>query len=195
MKVIGISGSSGAGKTTLSKILNEREDVKVIDADKIVKEMSVPGTAYLNAIKDTFGEEVFYEEGYLNRKALASKIYNNDVEREKLNNITFKYVVEEMKKRINDLKKEKLKFIIIDAPLLFESKLDECCDHVIALVANNELKLKRICDRDGIDIATAKARLNIQHDNDYYTSRSDFVIFNGEGCDLRREIEMIFNKI
>lgn len=53
MKIVGITGSSGAGKTTLSKILNEREDVKVIDADKVVKELSVPGTEYLNAIKNT----------------------------------------------------------------------------------------------------------------------------------------------
>jgi len=195
MKVIGISGSSGAGKTTLSKILNEREDVKVIDADKIVREMSVPGTTYLNAIQEAFGDEIFFEDGSLNRKSLASKIYNNDSEREKLNSITFKYVVEEMKKRINDLRGENLKFIIIDAPLLFESNLDKCCDYVIALVADNDLKIKRICDRDGIDEETAKARLNIQHDNEFYTSKSDFVIFNEKGCDLRKEIDLIFNKI
>ena len=50
MKIIGITGSSGSGKTTLSKILNEQQDIKVIDADKVVREMSVPGTEYLNAI-------------------------------------------------------------------------------------------------------------------------------------------------
>ena len=54
MKVIGITGSSGSGKTTLSKILNKRDDVRVIDADKVVRELSVPGTEYLNAIKETF---------------------------------------------------------------------------------------------------------------------------------------------
>ena len=89
MKVIGITGSSGSGKTTLSKILNERDDVKVINADEVVKELSVPGTEYLNAIKDTFGEEVFLEDGYLNRKKLAKKIYNDDVSRENLNKLTF----------------------------------------------------------------------------------------------------------
>ena len=76
MKVIGITGSSGSGKTTLSKILNERDDVKVINADKVVRELSVPGTEYLNAIKETFGQEVFLEDGNLNRKKLAKKIYN-----------------------------------------------------------------------------------------------------------------------
>ena len=68
MKIIGITGTSGSGKTTLSKILNEREDVKLIDADMVLREMSVPGTEYLNAIKNTFGKEYFFEDGNLNRK-------------------------------------------------------------------------------------------------------------------------------
>lgn len=59
MKIIGITGTSGSGKTTLSQLLNKREDVKLIDADKVVREMSIPGTEYLEAIKNTFGEEVF----------------------------------------------------------------------------------------------------------------------------------------
>ena len=101
MKVIGVTGSSGAGKTTLSKILNEQADIKVIDADKVVKEMSVPGTEYLNAIKETFGKEVFYEDGSLNRKELARKIYNDNSSRENLNSLTFNYVVKEIISRLN----------------------------------------------------------------------------------------------
>ena len=78
MKIIGITGSSGSGKTTLSKMLNEREDVIVIDADKVVKQMSVPGTKYLNSIKEAFGDDILLENGYLNRKLLANKIYNDN---------------------------------------------------------------------------------------------------------------------
>ena len=106
MKVIGITGSSGSGKTTLSKILNERDDVKVINADKVVRELSVPGTEYLNAIKETFGQDVFLEDGNLNRKELARKIYNDNVARENLNKLTFNYVVKEIIKRIEMLDKK-----------------------------------------------------------------------------------------
>ena len=88
LNIIGITGSSGSGKTTLSKILNEREEVKVIDADRIVKEMSVPGTDYLNAINEKFGTEVFFEDGNLNRKALAAKIYSDNSAREELNKLS-----------------------------------------------------------------------------------------------------------
>lgn len=195
MKVIGVTGSSGSGKTTLSKILNEREDVKVIDADKVVKEMSVPGTEYLKSIKETFGQEVFLEDGNLNRKALAKKIYNDNASRENLNKLTFNYVVKEIILRIQNIKNEEIKFAIIDAPLLFESELDKCCDYVIALVADEELKIRRICKRDGIDEETAKSRLNIQNEDSYYTEKSDFVIHNRENCDLNAEIEKIFEKI
>ena len=195
MKVIGITGSSGSGKTTLSKILNERDDVKVIDADKVVRELSVPGTEYLNAIKETFGQDVFLEDGNLNRKKLAKKIYNDNVARENLNKLTFNYVVKEIISRIIAISSDDIKFAIIDAPLLFESKLDRCCDYVIALVADFDLKIKRICKRDNIDEETAKSRLNIQNEDDFYIEKSDFVRHNGENSDLKAEIEKIFKKI
>ena len=195
MKVIGITGSSGSGKTTLSKILNERDDVKVINADEVVKELSVPGTEYLNAIKDTFGEEVFLEDGYLNRKKLAKKIYNDDVSRENLNKLTFNYVVKEIISRVINIDSEKVKFAIIDAPLLFESGLNKCCDYVISLIADFDLKVRRICKRDNIDEETAKSRLNIQNEDAFYIEKSDFVIHNSENSDLNKEIEKIFKEI
>ena len=88
MKIIGITGSSGSGKRTLSQLLDEKNEVKLIDADKVVKEMSIPGTEYLNSIKKTFGEEFFLEDGNLNRKLLGNKIYNDKIAREKLNKLT-----------------------------------------------------------------------------------------------------------
>lgn len=194
MKVIGITGSSGSGKTTLSKILNEREDVKVIDADKVVREMSVPNTEYLNAIKNTFGSEILLDNGNLNRKALADKIYNDNKAREDLNSLTFKYVVDEILQRIKNVKDEKIQIIVIDAPLLFEAGLEKFCDSVVVLIADKKLKIKRICQRDNIDEKTAESRLNIQQDDSYYTQRADYVIINKENCNLKAEIDKIFRK-
>lgn len=193
MKVIGITGSSGSGKTTLSQILNERKEVQLIDADKVVKEMSVPGTEYLNSIKETFGEEIFLEDGNLNRKLLGNKIYNDKIAREKLNNLTFKYVVNEIIERIEKSKKEDKdkQYLIIDAPLLFEAGLNKYCDYVIALIADTTLKIKRICKRDGIDEKTAQSRLNIQNEDSYYIQKADFIIENNKDCDLREKINEI----
>lgn len=192
MKIIGITGSSGAGKTTLSKILNEREDVELIDADKVVRQMTVPGTEYLKEIEETFGKDILLEDGNLNRKILASKIYNDEKARKDLNKLTFKYVVDEILERIKKINNPQTKIVIIDAPLLFESGLEKCCNIVVSLIADEELKIKRICKRDNIDEETARKRLKIQHDNKYYIEKSDYVIHNTENCDLEAEINKIF---
>ena len=148
MKIIGITGSSGSGKTALSKILSEKEFAKVIDADKVARELSsVPGTEYLNSIKETFGNDVFLDDGNLNRKKLASKIYNDASACEALNKLTFKFVVDEIIRRLEELKTQKVECVAIDAPLLFESNLDKYCDYIISLIVDEQTKIVASVDK------------------------------------------------
>ena len=176
MKIIGITGSSGTGKSTVSSIFNEKEYIEVIDADKVARELNTPNTEYSKAIKGVFGKEVFFEDGSLNRKALADKIYDNENAKKSLDSLNFKYVFDEILSRIENIDKEKIKITIIDAPLLFESGLDKKCDYIIAVIAPEEVKIDRICKRDKIDVNTAKKRLDSQQNDEYYTEKSDFVI-------------------
>lgn len=185
-KVIGITGNSGSGKTTATKILKRLCDAEVIDADKVVRELSVPGTKYLDAIKEKFSESVFLEDGTLNRKALAEKIYNSKEDLEVLNGLTFKYVVEEIKFRIEESKSE---IIVLDAPLLFESGLDENCTAVIGLTAPFELKVERIVKRDGISEETAYSRINIQAKDEFYLNKADVVIENNNQDELEDKLK------
>lgn len=185
-KVIGITGNSGSGKTTATAILKRLCDAEVIDADKVVRELSVPGTKYLDAIKEKFGESVFLEDGTLNRKALAEKIYNSKEDLEVLNGLTFKYVVEEIKFRIEESKNE---IIVLDAPLLFESGLDENCTAVIGLTAPFELKVERIVKRDGISEETAYSRINIQAKDEFYLNKADVVIENNNQDELEDKLK------
>ena len=76
---------------------------------------------------------------------------------------------------------------------MFESGLNRYCDYVIALIANRNLKIKRICKRDNIDEKTAQSRLNIQKEDSYYIKKADFVIENNENCNLEKEIESILS--
>ena len=194
MKIIGITGSSGAGKTTLCAILNKRKNIKIIDADKVSRELVVPGNDYLKAIEEAFGKDILLEDGNLNRKKLANKIYNDETARNTLNKLTFKYVLEEIKRRIKEINQDEIDYAIIDAPLLFEADLDQACDKVIVLVADEDLKIERICSRDNIDRETAKKRLKIQKDDEYYISKADYVIKNGRNYDLEKEIDNILVK-
>ena len=185
-KVIGITGNSGSGKTTATAILKRLCDAEVIDADKVVRELSVPGTKYLDAIKEKFGESVFLEDDTLNRKALAEKIYNSKEDLEVLNGLTFKYVVEEIKFRIEESKNE---IIVLDAPLLFESGLDENCTAVIGLTAPFEVKVERIVKRDGISEETAYSRINIQAKDEFYLNKADVVIENDNQDELEDKLK------
>jgi len=194
MKIIGITGSSGAGKTTLCAILNKRKNIKIIDADKVSRELVVPGNDYLKAIEEAFGKDILLEDGNLNRKKLANKIYNDETARNTLNKLTFKYVLEEINRRIKEINQDEIDYAIIDAPLLFEADLDQACDKVIVLVADEDLKIERICSRDNIDRETAKKRLKIQKDDEYYISKADYVIKNGRNYDLEKEIDNILVK-
>ena len=189
MKIIGVTGSSGAGKDTLCEILENKYNAEIIDADKIARELSKKGTMYLQSIVESFGSGIVDRQGELNRKKLASIIYEDDKKREELNKLTFIYVVDEIKKRINKIKK---KIIVINAPLLFESNLNQVCDYVIAIIAGREVQIDRIMKRDNIKSDEAEKRLNMQNTDDFYIENADYIINNkGEIKDIEKQLKNI----
>ena len=144
MKTIGVTGSSGSGKTMVCKILNKRADVEIIDADSISREIQVPGNEYYEKIRERFGDKIILEDGNINREALAMIIYTDDEAREDLNNLTFKYVNSEIKNKVKALSDTNIGYVVMDASLLYESGLDKLCDYVIALISDKKLKIQRI---------------------------------------------------
>jgi len=195
MKVIGITGQSGSGKTTLCDIIKENYNAKIIDADVIAKELSNDNSSdYFKAIVDLFGSQILKENGMLNRKKMASIIYSDKDMLNKLNDLTFKFVVDEINLRIDSL--NGVDFCIVDAPLLYEAKINEKCDFVIAVIANNENRITRICRRDGIEKEVASQRLNIQNTDDFYIKRADYTIYNdNEKEHLKEAFKKILEEI
>ena len=154
--IIGITGSSGTGKSIICNILQNEYKVKIINADEIAKKLSKSESNYIKDIIKKFGKEIVDENGELKRKELAKIIYSNTDRREDLNNCTFKYIKKEIEKQINDTEKDLA--IIIDAPLLFESKLNEICNKVIGIISKKDLQIERIIKRDNISFNEAKSR-------------------------------------
>lgn len=193
MNIIGITGSSGAGKSTICDILERKYEVKVINADKIAKRLSKRGTSYIDEIVKKFGKDILDEEGELKRKKLAEIIYTNPQKRKELNSCTFKYIRKEIEKEIN---KEKEAFtIIIDAPLLFECDLDKLCQYVVGVISERELQIERIVARDNIDYEHAEKRLSAQEKNEFYIKKCDEVIENnGDIAYIEKCIENIARK-
>lgn len=186
--VLGITGSSGAGKSTVCEILREKYNMKIIDADKIARELSKKGSRYIADIIEKFGNGIVDENGELRRKKLARIIYSDPAKREELNSCTFKYIKEEIEKQIKQT--EGNKDIAIDAPLLFECGLDKICDKVIGVVSKKELQLDRIVARDNVDYEHANMRLDAQQDDEFYRKNCDLIIENEHDVEeLKKQIE------
>lgn len=192
MKIIGITGSSGSGKSTVCEILNEKYNVKIIDADKIAKELLTSGTEYYNDVISKFGRKITDDVGKIDRKKLADLIYNDDKKREMLNNSTFYYVVKEIKSRAKEANNVD---IIIDAPLLFESKLDDICNFTIGVIAKESVQIERIIKRDSISKEQACKRLKAQQTNNFYMSKcTEIIENNNEYIETEKQIEEIAKK-
>lgn len=188
--VIGITGSSGSGKSTICKKLQEKFDVKIIDADEISKKLSQKGSNYVIDIIKTFGEDIVGEDGELRRKKLAEIIYSDPDKRKALNNCTFKYIKEEIIKQLNKIKNPTT--AIIDAPLLFESELNNLCDVVIGVIAPREIQIERIVARDNLDYEEAEKRIDAQADNEFFIQHCDVVIENDGNFE---KVNAILNEI
>lgn len=191
MRVIGITGSSGSGKTTVCEIIKKLYNSEVLDADKVAKELSSDiNSNYYKEMVKLFGEECVFENKLLNRRKIAEIIYQDDIKRKSLNDLTFNYVVEKIKKDLSEIKDKEL--VIIDAPLLYEAGVDKICDKVIAIIADKNNKVRRICLRDGIDEVFAKKRLLIQNEDDFYIKKADYIIYNNKDI---KELEESIKKV
>lgn len=182
MKVIGVTGNSGSGKSTVSTIIKNNLNCTVISADNLAKKINVPGSEYYEKTIELFGKDILNEDGTINRRKLAPILFTDVETKRKMNLLTSKYVGGEIEKLVNEEKaKANNGFVVIDAPLLFECGVDKLCDYVIAVTcAEEDTKISRICIRDKITKNQAKIRLEAQPDDEFYTSKADYVIYNNQ---------------
>lgn len=203
--IIGITGSSGAGKSTVCQMLKEKYSATIINADIMAKNLSQKGNEYYNEIVKQFGKDILLENEELNRKKLAQIIYKDKSKREILNNITFKHVrkaIEEYIRKLSNTQTrqyilENKQIIAIDAPLLLEAGLEDLCDKIICVISEKrDLQIERIMRRDNITEEQALARLGAQKENEFYKSKSNYIIVNNENLeDLHAQVDEFMKKI
>ncbi|MDY3846033.1 MAG: dephospho-CoA kinase [Eubacteriales bacterium] len=194
MTVIGLCGASGSGKGTVCKFFGER-GIECIDADLVYREITANASPCLDEIAKAFGDKVICN-GMLDRRTLAKTVFGDKEKLKLLNQITHKYILSEIRKRISVAEQRGDDFIVVDAPLLFESGFDSECDVIVAVCAPVDVRINRITERDCISREEALARLSSQKDNDFYRKNADFVIENdSDVLSLADNTDAVIDKI
>ena len=195
MLVIGLTGPTGAGKGEVAAIF-ERYSIPVINADRVYHKLITPGSSCLQELVDAFGKGILLPDGNLDRRALGGIVFNDPAARERLNTITHRYVMEEVKNRMEHLRREGVPVAVFDAPQLFEADAHKACGAVISVLADRQLRLERIMARDGITAEAAMRRILAQKSDDFFKAHSDYIIENNGAAEaLAPKVHHILKKL
>lgn len=193
--VIGITGPTGAGKTTLCKILKENS-YAIINADKIAKKFLSTSQTCKQKLIEHFGTDIVDVTGNLRPTILAKKAFSTQSEQVILNKITHPGIIEAIKSALEAHKLRGDKIVILDVPLLFETGLDICCNYTIAVLANEKIRCERLLKRDNIEKSLINLRMAVQNKNSYYKDRADYILENDASLDdLNKKVREIFTEL
>ena len=173
MRLIGMTGRSGCGKSTVSTVA-ESLGILVLDCDGIYREMTSRPSDCLRAIRETFGDETV-KDGALYRPALREKVFCDPGEMAKLNEITSRYMTQEILSRLQGASAE---IAILDAPTLFESGMQSMCNDLLCITAPEEACIQRIMLRDQISREDALLRLRSQRPDSFFTENCNLHLHN-----------------
>ena len=193
MKIIGLTGGSGAGKGEVCKAFLSF-GIESVDTDKISREVTKKGKDCLRELAENFSGEILTDYGELDRKKLAEIAFSSKENLALLNKITHKHILNECKRIILDMEKAGRKAVIIDAPLLFESGFDKDCDIIISVIADLDKRTERIIKRDNITSEQAEIRIKNQKSDDFFIANSDYIIYNNNDyANVYIQVSKIYN--
>ncbi|RJG21557.1 dephospho-CoA kinase [Paenibacillus thiaminolyticus] len=190
---IGLTGGIASGKSTVSLLLVERGAL-LVDADRIAREIVLPGSPALDQIADRFGADMLLPDGSLDRKRLGNVVFSDDVKRKALEEITHPAIRQEMMTQMRRLEEEHPQsLVVVDVPLLYESGLTDRFEEIVVVYVPQAIQLERLMRRDGLTEAEASERLLSQWDIEKKRERADYVIDNSKGMEeTRQQVEQFW---
>lgn len=188
MRIFGITGGTGAGKSTASAMFAE-QGVYVIDGDKVARRITEPGEECLNELAKEFGREILNPDGTMNRAKTAQIVFSDPQKLAILTEVTHKYI---NKAIISELERVNPKMAAIDGAVIIGSPVEENCEFIVSVTADEEIRIKRIIERDGISAEAAKMRIAAQPPEAFYIENSRYIIKNnGDTAELKSAVEEI----
>ena len=190
--VYGLTGGTGSGKTLVSEYLTEL-GYRVIDADKISRELTEKGSPVLDELREGFGPGIFSDDGELLRKELGKIVFSDEIQLEKLNSIMAKHLDARFVETLNRARiEDPYGKIFFDAPTLLESGREWLVDRIWVVVSDPETRIRRLMSRDGLTKDQVLARMANQLPDEKKIERADVVIYNnGTIEELKEQINNI----
>ncbi len=177
MKVIGLTGGIGTGKSTVSAYLREK-GCRIIDADRMAHQMTEKGSPCLAEIEAAFGKEFFLEDGSLDRKKLGETVFADPAKKEQLEQIITQKVIEKTLAEIEQYRDRNEKLVVLDAPLLFECGMQGDTDENWLVTCDKSVRFARIAARDGLSEEEIEKRVRSQMPTEQKEKLADCVIDN-----------------
>ncbi|KAF7354701.1 hypothetical protein MSAN_01383800 [Mycena sanguinolenta] len=195
MLVVGLTGGIATGKSSVSKLLKEK-DIPVVDADILARQVVEPGTHGLAKIVSFFGPEILQSDGTLDRKKLGSVIFNDEAKRRKLNSIVHPAVRRAMLWGVVKHWLRGSKYCVLDVPLLIEGPMWKLVGTVVVVHCSAEVQLQRLMARDNSSREDASSRLNSQIPIDEKLKYADRVVDNsGSLADLEAQVNALVQRL
>lgn len=188
--IFAITGPTGAGKSTVSNIFRKL-GVYVADADEIARSITRENADCISELRENFGDKIF-NRGELNRKKLGEIVFNDNDKLKLLNNITHKYIKEQIEREISEANSQ---IAAVDGAVIIGSPVMDMCKKTVVVTADTEIRRKRIIDRDNISYDAAQSRINSQMNNSQYEKYADFIIKNNDNVRLEECVEQVYNEI
>ena len=195
MLVLGVTGQSGAGKGAFCDLMREK-GIECLDTDRTAREVVEPGTECLELLAEHFGKEILNDDGSMNRKKVASIVFSDKDELEFLTRTTHKYIIEKMKEWLLERELAGDKIVIVDAPQLFDAGADFYCNFKLCVLADRDIRISRIMERDGISKDAAVSRIDSQMDDSFFKEKCEYVVYNnGNLAKLKKNADRIFDEL
>jgi dephospho-CoA kinase len=195
MRVIGLTGGIGCGKSTVARLLQAR-GIPVVSADQLARDVVAVGQPALAAIVRAFGTEYLRDDGTLDRAKLGALVFGDAGARKALEAITHPAIAREAARRIAALASEGHALVFYEIPLLFETARESMFHRTVTVAASTETQIARIVERDGLSRAEAQARIDAQMPVADKVARADHAIWNDGDLDaLEREVEALLREL
>jgi len=191
MRVFGLTGNIGSGKSTVAAMLREA-GIPVLDADRISREVTAPGGRAYDAVVQAFGGGILRGDGSIDRMRLGEIVFSDPASRERLEGITHPAILEAMKEAISGIEREGHRAAVVEATLIHETGKRGVFEAVISVTCDRETAISRLTARGGMSRSQVEARLRAQMDAGRKAEASDYVIDNsGDIASTRGQVQRL----